>query len=268
MTFQTKDGEKAIPVGKIDINLANPNQIIDAINNRLISPEVKERLKMRHKQVVESGYMVAKATFFSPDLLPNNKSVSTSYSAQPPYTTTYYTYNGSQMKSEQLFYDNLDTQYQVISSGSLAKNIADNICNLAVIAVTKIKYVNFFTTAISLYDAFANAYGASWATGATNDYVQVKLIYDNTDQWTYRNINGDWYLGLVSQKAVISNIASVQYYYNKAKLSGKTFERSRNVSVTHKSSDFDSPWAVAYQWCNNHVNETLSWQCGGVLFYF
>lgn len=54
---------------------------------------------MRHKQVVENGYMVAKATFFSPDFLPNNRIVSSSYSAQAMSSTTYYTYNGAQMKN-------------------------------------------------------------------------------------------------------------------------------------------------------------------------
>lgn len=162
----------------------------------------------------------------------------------------------------------MNTLYQTISRGTTAKNVADGIFDVALAIASLTKYVGFLTTGISLYDAFANMFGISWATGATDDSVQVRLIYDNTDQWTSRNINGEWYIGLVTQKVVISNIASEQYYWNSVNRQGHTYPKNRNVSVTHKSSNFDSPWAVAYQWCYNPVTEYMHWQRGGVLFYF
>jgi hypothetical protein len=267
MTIETKNGIEAIPVGKLDIDLANDNDVKNAISNTNISPEIKERLEMRHKQIVDFGYKTVKATLFSSDLLPTKINSTSTDSTKATSSTTYYTYKGAQMKSDKLFYSGLNTDYQRVSSGSTAHTVADGIFDVILIVTSSNKYINFFATGISLFQAFCNMFG-TWATGSTSDFVSVRLIYDNTDQWTYRKVNNQWLLGLCSQKAVVTNIASEQYYYNSAQQAGKTYSPERSVSVTHKSPHFDSPWATAYQWCYNPVDEWMKWRCGSVTFVF
>ena len=269
MTIETDEGLREIPVGKIDINLASKKDVNVALSNDNIAPEIKERIALRHKQVTESGYKMANVTLFSSELLPKNNVVSSGYSTQATSSSTYYTYNGAQMRSDKLFYDDLDTGYQYIKRGSSTKTITNGIVDIVmIVASTANVYVGFLASGISLLQAFNNMFGTTWATGSTEDFCQVKLIYDNTDQWTYRKIGNDWYLGLCSQKAVISNISSVQCYYNAAQQKGKSYPTSRNITKTHKSPHFDSPWATAYQWCYDPLTEWMTWKCGGVTFSF
>ncbi|NLB41544.1 MAG: hypothetical protein GX815_04660 [Clostridiales bacterium] len=210
MIIETDEGLREIPVGKIDINLASKKDVNVALSNDNIAPEIKERIALRHKQVTESGYKMANVTLFSSELLPKNNVVSSGYSTQATSSSTYYTYNGAQMRSDKLFYDDLDTGYQYIKRGSSTKTITNGIVDIVmIVASTANVYVGFLASGISLLQAFNNMFGTTWATGSTEDFCQVKLIYDNTDQWTYRKIGNDWYLGLCSQKAVISNISSV-----------------------------------------------------------
>ena len=119
-----------------------------------------------------------------------------------------------------------------------------------------------------LFQAFLDMFGSTWATGEYQDYCEVRLIYNHSDQYTYRKIGDEWYLGLCSQKVTVTNIASEQYYYNAAASSGKTLTRNRNVNVIQKSPHYDSPWATAYQWCFDPKTEWIKWKIGSVTFSF
>ena len=144
MSIDTDKGLKEIPVGKIDINLASKEDVSGALSNENISPEVKERIALRYKQVIESGYKVANITLFSSELLPKSNIRSSEYSTQATSSSTYYTYKGAQMRSDKLFYDDLDTSYKDIKRGSATKNITNGIVDIAmIVASTANAYVVF-----------------------------------------------------------------------------------------------------------------------------
>lgn len=267
MPIETDTGTQMIPVGKVDINLADEDDVARVLSNDNIAPEIKERIASEHQRIAEEGYTVVDASLFSQELLPKNNTGGSGYS--PQVTSTYYTYKGARMRSDKLVYKGLDTDLQSVRKGTSTKDEAKLIAEIAITVVSMSnKYIGFLTSGISLLQAFNKVYGTTWATGSTTDYCRVGLIYNKTDQWTYRQIGNDWYLGLCTQKAIVTNIASRQYYYNAAKRQGKTYPTNRSVSVTHKSPHFDSPWATAYQWCYDTKTEWMTWRCGGVTFYF
>ncbi len=258
MLMETQSGEEAIPVGKLDINIADADDIDAVLANDNIEEEIKQHFYTQYEQAVANGITDLPATLFSSSLLSSNVD-----------STAYTTYNGARMKSDYLYYWNINTDYEDISKGISTADIAEFVVNVALIAGSYASiYVNFISSGISLFQAFVNLYGNSWATGHYSDTLQVKLKYDKVLQWTYREIGDEWHLGLHSQKVTINEIDSFQYYYNSATRTGRDFETHREPHTICQSEHFSSPWATAYQWCNSPLSEGCSWRCGKTTFVF
>lgn len=259
LEINTTKGKEYVPVGKLDIDLTNVAEVDSIISNEKIEEEVKKSILDLHQEILNENISCEKVTLFSSQLL---------QSSAPGTRSTYYTYQGAQMKSDRLVSTGLNTKYKTVKNGTGTKNVANGISQVILTVLSSNKYINFFSNGINLLQAFNDVFGTTWATGSTSDYLQVRLIYDDIKQWTYRKMGNEWRLGLCTQKSTVTNIASEQYYFNSAKNAGKTLARNRNVSVVHKSPHFDSPWATAYQWVTSPLTEWVSWKCGSVTFSF
>lgn len=274
MSVQTKSGLESVPAGKMDINLANTGDIKKFQKDPRITQEMKNRILLLSEQVIKNGDSLVVATIFSTELLPplateSNTNLLTA--ANSTTTTSYCTYNGALMRSDIVVYTGLGTQTFSIVRGTGTKDITKTIVDTSVTlvgATTKLASVAFFANGYSLLSSFISLYGSSYVTGSTSDFAEAHVTYNCSDQWTYRQVGNEWYLGLCSQKAVITKMYQRQYYYNSTTRTGKEYVTDRSVSVTIKSPHFDSPWATAYQYCMSPQIEWMSYKVGGITLYF
>lgn len=274
MSIQTKSGLKSVPAGKLDINLANSGDIKKLQKDPRITQEIKDRILSLSEQVSKNVDVSVVATVFSTELLPSlttESNINLLTATSSGVTSSYCTYNGALMRSDIVVYTGLTTETFKIANGTNTKNTASTITGTVVTivgATTKLASVAFFANGYSLLSSFISLYGSSYVTGSTSDYAEAHVTYNCTDQWTYRQVGNEWYLGLCSQKAVVTKMYQRQYYYNSSTRTGKEYVTDRPVSVTIKSTHFDSPWATAYQYCMSPQTEWMSCKIGGVTMVF
>ena len=184
-------------------------------------------------------------------------------------TSIYYTYDGHEMRSDQLISTGLNTGWQTIASGSNTDKATGSLANftLNVAGLTDLK-VSILSTGLTLLQAFYNQYGTSWVTGSTSDFFQMRIIYNDIKQWTYGKTAYGWQLGLGSEKVTLTQVDSEEYHYNSSKREGKTYQSSNIVSTYRQSPHFDSPWATAWQWLPGGISEWVSWKVGNKEFVF
>lgn len=249
--IETEQGE-IIETGRLDIDLLNTLEYEEALDRNDIPEEVKDALRDKREKAVKSGYDSARVTIFSPDLI-NEEGIS-AYGE----STSYYTYNGHSMKSVQLYSTGISTGWEYIKSGKSTKDTANNLISVILTGVgLSNKTLSFVAAGLSALQIFYNQYSSAIINGHTNDYLQVRLIYDDVDQWTYGKSGDIWKLGLITAKATITKIGIEQYYYDSAVSKGRTATSDRYVNLIHKSPHFDSPWATAWSNLGYVQNETI-----------
>lgn len=256
------DGDDVwLPVGRLDIDLLDLDALEDTLRKNDIPVEVRTELLSASKIAMVRGSKSAKASFFSPDLVVNTNSSGST-------TTTYYTYSGHKMKSVRVYYSGISTGWEYISTGVKTKDIADDIASFILSAVgINFKTISIIATGITLFQAFLNDHG-SIAGGHRDDYLQIRLIYDDIKQWTYAQNGDEWILGLCTEQVTVTKVGSEQYYYNTLSGTGHTTTTDRAVNVVQKSEHFDSPWATAWQWLSTPLTEWIYWKVGSKTFYF
>ncbi|MDR1821036.1 MAG: hypothetical protein LBQ91_01225 [Oscillospiraceae bacterium] len=293
MEVDVSSGTDTVPVGRLDIDLCDTAAVNAALLRSDISDNVKAAIYEKHLKALENGDESVTASLFSSDLLYSGSSNAaqlptgsasftvdsllavkgSAITAAPLSTTTitYYTYNGSQMKSEKLYTNGISTGWEYIQRGATSGTTAGNIFSVIVnaVGVTTTAPIPFVSAAISLLQTALNQLSASSITGHGNDYVQARVMYNDVQQWTYLNAGGStWWIGLYSQQVTVTRVSSEQYYYN-AVAGGRIASTDRtNLNIVKKTAHFDSPWAYAYQWANNYVTETVQCKIGSKTLYF
>ena len=69
-----------------------------------------------------------------------------------------------------MVYNGINTGYKTIKTGKKTKITADSITDIAIAAASFNKYVSFFSSGISLFKAFNDAFGTPWATAYQGYY--------------------------------------------------------------------------------------------------
>jgi len=247
-------------VGKMDIDYSNSEEYNSALNDERLSLEIKDELKHQYsfyKETMNQGHF---STIFSPSLLDNPNRLS----------TTYYTYNGTQMKSERVYSYSVDTGLNTIYLGSSSSSSASVLYNLILIALglSPNTTVALLAGGVSVLSAFLNEFGSNQITGHYSDYVQVAVTYDDIKQWTYAYFSSEWTLCLGTQKTTLTKIETRQYYFNANTNTGHTTNTTRTTSQVKQSEHFTSPWAYAYQHILSPATEWTEWNVGSKYFYF
>lgn len=245
--------------GRLDVNLQSSESVSNAIANPNLSQEVKNEIMSKHELAVQTGQELV-CTVFSPELLTNKVARDLSI---------YSTYNGMRMRSDYIYTYGVSTGWEYLSTGSSTSNLADSIVNFLLLAGSASKVVNFVSAGKTVLDFFVDVFGTSYITGHRNDYLQMRLIYDDVKQWTYREYaygTEDWRLGLCTQKVTITQVGVEQYYYNGS--SGQTETSDVSVNTVFSSEHFDIPNPIAYQWISSPLTEWVEWQCAGKTFFF
>ena len=262
MTLSISSQTVYVPVGRLDIDLLDNTDFSNAMSQESIPLEVKERLQDQRNQAIELGYDSFSVTYFSPVLIQSSNS-------SP--TTTYYSYNGHQMRNDQLYSTDMDTGYTYIAQGKTVKEIASETIDIFIRDLVTSAIAEQFpiiSNGLSLIEYF-NQYFPTYVTGHTNDFLQIRLVYDVTDQWTYmQDYDGRWKLGLISQNVHIDSAHSLQYYYNATLRDGRSLESHRYPNIDLPTENFADPWAAAYQWSVQTKREEFTWKVGNVVFEF
>ncbi len=251
-----------LPVGRVDVNLSDKKNVATFLAREDIPDVVKEEVEKKQRLALEIENDSATVSYFSSELL-------TSQMTRGTETSIYYTYDGHEMRSDQLISTGLNTGWQTIASGSNTDEVTGSLANftLNVAGLTDLK-VSILSTGLTLLQAFYNQYGTSWVTGSTSDFFQMRIIYNDIKQWTYGKTAYGWQLGLGSEKVTLTQVDSEEYHYNSSKREGKTYQSSNIVSTYRQSPHFDSPWATAWQWLPGGISEWVSWKVGNKEFVF
>jgi uncharacterized protein DUF5022 len=246
--------------GRLDIDLQSEKSVKNALANPDLTQEIKDEIIYKQNLAKETGEEL-QCTVFSPELLPEGVTKSVQ--------STYYTYKGARMRSDFVYTSGVSTGWRYLKNGSGSSQTADGIVNLLLLAGSKNSVLSFLSAGKTVLDFFISQWGSSYITGHRNDYLQMRLIYNDAKQWTYREYapsSNDWRLGLCTQRVTVTKVGTEQYYFNGS--SGRTTTRDTSTSFTFKSTHYDSPWATAYQWVSSPLTEWVSWKCAGKTFLF
>ena len=201
---------------------------------------------MQTQERVKNGEItVGGATVFTPEM-PNAQ-------RDPQYVGyRYYTYNGTNMKDEEIFYWNRWTGWKDISRGYNAANDAAGAWS---IVFDGIAYLPYIGTALSLFNsgqnaaqAYRSAMGTYPISGGSSDFIQCSITYDTYKKWSYRQsmMPGGWYgysLGLMSEKATIIKIETEQYY---AGNTSRRYTSTNTLNQVIQTPNFAYPDATAW----------------------
>lgn len=106
------------------------------------------------------------------------------------------------------------------------------------------------------------------ATGSFPDYCQVRLIYNKAEQFTYRMVNNNWLLGLISESVTVTQQGTETYLYDSNARKGDTTTTDESVNIYIETAHYANPWETAYQNYRLREEEVTSWQIGTKTFYF
>ena len=182
-------------------------------------------------------------------------------------TNNTYTYSGHKMKDEMVYYLNLQTATNVISSGSQAKGVAAALVNIGIsIAGSISNNVAFFSGGISALQAYCNATNVTASSISTvdpNNYSRIEAYvnYNVYTKKTYEDRGEGFELGLISQRYIINKVVLNEHFIvNDTYGAKKTFTKvfGENSTGDKKSAHFANPAPYAIQWTGNHYDERLA----------
>ena len=219
MEVDTNFNKAYVPVGRLDIQLSDAASVNAALARNDIPLEIKSTLQKMHEQAVKTGTTNAVSTLFSSTLLARDT------------TSTYYTYNGHQMRSDKMFSYGLNTNWNDIEEGVDTEDVAAFVVSVSITAASVAsKFVSVLSTGYAVIEAFLDEFGSDFITGSTSDFLAMRLIYDDVKQWTYGKVGDEWSLGLCSQQIRVTRIGSEQYYWSALK------EEEKQRSLTERAT--------------------------------
>lgn len=256
----TRSGEyDYLPVGRLNVSAAD-SKAIDVINQSKLSQDTKEGVLNKIRQAQENGEDELVVSVFSPDL----RGITDERT-----DTIYHTYQGYEMKSDIVYVTGASTGWVTIASGVNAQNVAADIANtiLSVAGFTGSTAVTLLSSGAAVLSLFSN-FSSTIVTGTRDDYFQMRLSYNSQTQYTYAKVGTSWYLGLVSSAVQVTRVGTEQYYKNYRGSTANPCLNDRYVNYIHKSPNYDSPWAKAYQYYLLPEEELVRWSTGNVTFLF
>lgn len=262
-TMTVGEGERGetYPVGRIDISLADPSSVADALANENIAQEIKDYISARYAKALESRDTNVVLTLFSQELLPQTRGM-----AEPVYRTV----NGIQMRTDRLEEYGLQVEDKIVI-GSGMRTTLSNLSNITIstLGMSDIENIALTAGGVSLLSALIQAGMDSYITGSREDFTRLTITYNNMTQWTYGYTGSEWQLGLVSQQAEVTSTNAFVYMYNDGNVKTKNIPNSFGTGEKlFRSPNYGSPWTVAYQNLNMPITEWLRTTiCGKVLYF-
>lgn len=251
-----EDDDYIVPVGELEINLKDEEEVAHALEHPYIPTEVKDAIY----QKLEAG--AETVTIYSPDLLPQTRSSS----------TNYFTKDGYEMKSVVMITKSVSTGFVTVTKGIDTKKLSKKIVSIVMTSVGSTienKMYNLLTTGSDLFTNFIDICGLLPGQVATSagDYTQINLTYNDTDKFTYAKISQTWRLGLISKRIKIIQTQTCTFFKKTGLVPVTT---TNNTKTTQVSAHFKKPGATALKYAkiNSPITESVSWNCQGNTFIF
>ncbi|GAU80089.1 DUF5022 domain-containing protein [Fusibacter sp. 3D3] len=178
-----------------------------------------------------------------------------------------YTYNGTPMRDYYIYGFDKDTGNKTIASGIEAKSFANAATTFAVtgLGLTTVP-LSYLAGGISLILAFYDYVEDTNFSGSSQDFVQIRVIYDVSTKYTYADIGNGWQIGLVSENVYLTSIDTLQYYagstYN------NTITKTKLINKTITSPNYFNPAPIAVNFITNPRNEELTTRFGGYTLHY
>lgn len=245
-----------IPVEKISIDINNVNKVDAFLNRTDIPREVLDDFETVYEQQAQLKNTDFTATLFVP------KAALASSDPDKIYHKDSY---GRDMLSYKYFYTNQSTGWKDVKRGSGVKELARSL-KTVILATAGMasKAVSYLQSGASILQAFYDYYSVNNVTASTSDYLQARLVWDETKQYTYA-YDGAWQLGLYTSYITLKKVGIEEYFYK----SGKApYTSDRTVNIHIYSKHYYDPWDYASAHIYNYVEERIKWSTNGLTFYF
>ena len=232
----------------------------DGVKKKLKTIQIDEEIKnevidMCNYQIALGNY-VSEAVIFVPSISDTKATSNSSY-----------TYSGHVMKDVATYYLNLETSTKVVSKGSAAKGFASALTEVAITATGfASKWVSLFSGGVSALTAYCNASGCTAsqipAADPTNyNRLEAYVNYNVYTKRTYEKVDGEYELGLISQRYIINRIVTKEHFlindtYGSTEILTKVL--GVNTSGDKKTSHFANPASFAILWTGNHYDERFA----------
>ncbi|WP_372632164.1 DUF5022 domain-containing protein [Cohnella sp.] len=269
-TFLSYLNEKQLlKVEKLDLHLIDQLAIENVFNSYSINEEIKKDILEMSKIAVESGNNEARASLYTAAKVPQD-SGTIGTMAQ---ITSYYTYNGRNLRQDMIYFYDMSTTWKTISSGANTKSVAEGLSNFAIWGVGSFGSasialaVNLYVGALTAISTFVNLVGYTPIGGATSDTIQVKIDYDKWTKYDYvqdcTGCQGATYLlGTVTQKVRIIKIDHYMYFYTNSGGKSTTFTTNPNQTyeTAYTTANYSNPAPKAIQYYGSPWTEYVQFR--------
>lgn len=248
-------GDKTIyqPAKRFDIQVSDRNSVNLVVNNEDIPEEIRSEIEERYQKAIsQNNYELEMVLFTAASAaVPYEASEESAISESAISESEYYTYNGRNMRSDRLYTYNMSTGTAYIDKGHATKETAEALfnLNLCIASMLPMPKISLVASGVSLLTAYRNLGYSQYIVGDNEDYIWIRIIYDDVLQWTYGEMSPDeWLLGLETQKVSIRDILSEEYYFNSSLRRGQAaqFQQSNIKDFELETENFSSPWEKAY----------------------
>lgn len=262
MEVHTIDGIAHVPVGKLEIDLTNDAEVTAALNRDDLTDEMREDILSFRQEVIDGLVDELTITIFSEMLLPE--------SLVQPFNRVYLTYNGLRMRTDTTFINGRNTGWQRIQTGTNTRNVASNIFHTSLIVAGNISStIGVADSIVSIWQLWVNSGRPHIITASNQDFLEMRLVFNEQRQRTYGNILGGWLIGMTTQRVTITNIGIEQFYFNNG--NGNTHHHQRITNASAQSQNFSFPWTRAFGNMGLRpviINEWVSWRVHNSTFVF
>lgn len=223
------EADNYLLVDKIDVNVDqfSLNQI--QFNQYGIPNELVTEIQKTINKQKEIGNDKLEVAIYAPSLAASNQTEN----------TTYYTYNGRQLRDYAIKYWHMSVSHE--KKGTGAKDTASSIFNFIISSagVTS-KTISLFGWGVSALSAYESIFG-SVNYGTQSDKIYINIPYDKITKRTEVYMGGNWNPGCTTYKAWLDRSDTYQYYSSTGK--SKYFEKSLNLE--YFSEHYNSAAATA-----------------------
>lgn len=263
--------ELLVPIKRIDIELSDTGSVAGFVMRDDIPQVIMDDFNAIYAEYLETADATSQTrmSFFSP-MLSSNSLLSTSY----------YTYQGFQMKSYQVYYKAVPSQWIETTKGKNTGNTIKTLFSIIITAATSVptenpilKTLSLCSSGVSILEDLLEWSGLSSieeVVPSTSDYTKTRVNYDRVMQYTMTNYGNpgseDFQVQLITNKITIVNIQTDTLIINIGE--GARVCTTPSGAVI-KSPHFDNPWATAFKrGYNNPGYEDITYTVGGKTIKF
>ncbi len=267
------------PVVRMDIDLTDTQAVADVLSLDALPDVIKEEISAARDSAMESGAQEATVTLFAPseftiDYKDRNDPITPSEDLPRSDDKIYYTYQGSEMVSVKIYWDNKKSDPYVLAEGEQTKAFAAALTEIAVSGVLGNPVFEVVETGYSILQAFMDLVGVANMDNVmitSEDALQVTFHHNLIAQFTFTKVGNRWHHGLTTKQLKLLRIEYFQKYDVEVS-PGHYVEKEDTITETYNriltTPYFDDPWQTAKAFIGNPLVMMVQYKLHGRVFNF